>query len=619
MNEINIKEFPLHKHTPDIHPLDPINKHRMNFRQSTNLVDKSPLQGDFIRMMERTGAKLMIDLLQSHGVDLVFGYPGGAILPFYDELYHSDIRHILVRHEQGAVHMAEGYARTTGRPGVVVVTSGPGATNVVTGLCDAKMDSIPIFVITGQVPTASIGSDAFQEADIYGISIPITKYNALIKSADDLAQAFEDAWVLCTNGRPGPVLLDFPKDVQTQATKVLTAKPSVANRFVQNSKIEGNLSDFAKALNKAQRPLLMVGGGAINANAAKEVQAIAEKAMVPVCCTLMGLGALPGTHILSLGMPGMHGTAYANKAILECDYLLSLGTRFDDRVAGDAKQFAKQAVRAHIDIDGAEINKRVKVDLFLQGHLKTVLQELMPHIVKQNRTTWLKYLEEYKKEYPIEKEYEVSTESIKPQPVIQELFRLTKGNTIVSTDVGQHQMWVAQHYHFIGPNRWLTSGGLGTMGYGLPAAIGAQFSKPDELVICVTGDGSYQMCIQELATIRQYNLPVKILLLNNNFLGMVRQWQELFFDERFSESEWQYNPDFVKLAESYHIPGKRILKPEETDEGLEFLLKNAKEPALLEVVIPAEEKVFPMIQAGKDQKDIILFRDIKEKLLKNKT
>ena len=557
----------------------------------------------------------MIDLLQSHGVDLVFGYPGGAILPFYDELYHSDIRHILVRHEQGAIHMAEGYARSTGRPGVVVVTSGPGATNVVTGLCDAKMDSIPVMVISGQVPTAAIGSDAFQEADIYGISIPITKYNALIKNADELASSFEEAWILCTQGRPGPVLLDFPKDVQTQETEVLEAEPCLSKRFTSTKEIKGDdFAAFAQSLNDSKRPLLMVGGGAINASASEEVRALAEKSMAPVCTTLMALGAFPGEHILSLGMPGMHGTPYANKAILECDFLLSLGTRFDDRIAGDAKRFAEQAVRAHIDIDGSEINKRVKVDHYLQGDLKGILKGLLPHVDKQERSEWIKQLEEYKQKYPLQKEYEESGSHIKPQVLLQELYKITKGQAIVSTDVGQHQMWAAQFYHFQSPKKWLTSGGLGTMGYGLPAAIGAQFANPEELVVCVTGDGSYQMCIQELATIRQYNLPIKILLLNNNFLGMVRQWQELFFDERFSESEWQYNPDFVKLAESYHIPSKRIIKPEEMEDGMEFFLKEAREPAFLEVVIPAEEKVFPMIQAGKDQKDMILYSDVKKTL-----
>ncbi|MEQ9365854.1 MAG: biosynthetic-type acetolactate synthase large subunit [Leptospirales bacterium] len=557
--------------------------------------------------MKKTGAQLLVDLLESHGVDLVFGYPGGAILPFYDALYHSKIRHILVRHEQGAMHMAEGYARATGKPGVVVVTSGPGATNTITGLCDAKMDSIPLFVITGQVPTPAIGSDAFQEADIFGITLPVTKYNALIKNVDDMAEKFEEAWLMCNTGRPGPVLIDIPKDVQNAETDVLRSEPRLSDRFMKRPEVKGDLEALAEALNTAERPLLYVGGGAINAGAAPEVRALAEKSMAAVTTTLMGLGAFPGTHILSQGMPGMHGTAYANKAILECDFIFSLGARFDDRVAGRADLFAEQAVKAHIDIDAAEINKRVTVDHYVSGDLKDVLQALLPYIEKKDRSEWVNHLEGYKQEFPLD--FELSDEVIKPQQILRGAYEASKGKAIVATDVGQHQMWAAQYYHFEEPNRWLTSGGLGTMGYGLPAAIGAKFAKPDDLVICVTGDGSYQMCIQELATIRQYNLGVKILLLNNSFLGMVRQWQELFFEERFSESEWQYNPDFVMLAESYGIPGRRIVRPDEIDAGLEFMFKD-DEPALLEVVIPADEKVFPMVAAGHDQREMIQFSDL---------
>lgn len=560
--------------------------------------------------MGKSGAKLMVELLESHGVDLVFGYPGGAILPFYDELYHSRIRHILVRHEQGAVHMAEGYARVTGKPGVVIVTSGPGATNTITGLCDAKMDSIPLFVITGQVPTSAIGTDAFQEADIFGISIPVTKYNALVKTPDDLARVFEEAWLLCHTGRPGPVLIDFPKDVQTRETSVLNAEPQLAPRF-RDRRIEGDIEALAKAWNKAERPLLYVGGGAINAGASGEITVLAEKSMSAVTTTLMGIGAFPGNHILSLGMLGMHGTAAANKAVIECDFLLSMGARYDDRVAGKPDDFARDAVRAHIDIDPSELNKRVRVDHVVAGDLRDVLKALQPFIEKKDRSSWVNHLEEYKNKYPLE--FDDSSEVIKPQKVLARLNEKTQGNLIVSTDVGQHQMWAAQYFQFSQPNRWLTSGGLGTMGYGLPAAIGAKFAKPESLVVCVTGDGSYQMCIQELATIRQHNLGVKILLLNNNFLGMVRQWQELFYEERFAESEWAYNPDFVKLADAYGIPGMRITSPEEIEAGLDFLLRD-DHPGLLEVVIPADEKVFPMIAAGKSQREMLQYSDLKRQI-----
>jgi len=557
--------------------------------------------------MKKTGSKLMLDLLLSHKVDVVFGYPGGAILPFYDELYNSSIKHILVRHEQGAVHMAEGYAVVTRKPGVAIVTSGPGATNTITGLTDAKMDSIPIMVISGQVPTTAIGTDAFQEADVFGITIPVTKYNALIKHADEIADIFEEAWVMLTQGRPGPVLLDFPKDVQVQETSNIQGKVKLAERFLKKPAIQGDLEKFAEALNKSQRPLLYVGGGAILSGASQEIKVIAEKGMIPVTCTLKGLGAFPGSHILSLGMPGMHGTAAANKAILECDYILSLGARFDDRVAGVPNDFAPNAVKAHIDIDPAEFNKRVKVDYILHGDLKEVLQALIPFIEKKDRSDWVKHLEEYKNKYPLE--FEDSNEVIKPQRFLKRLYEITQGKAIVSTDVGQHQMWAAQYYLFDEPNRWITSGGLGAMGFGFPAAIGAAVAKPNDLVISISGDGSFQMCIQELATVRQYNIPVKIVLLNNNFLGMVRQWQELFYNERFSESEYQFNPDFIKIMEAYNIPGKRIEKPSQIDEGIEFLLSE-NGPTFLEVVIPADEKVFPMIPAGKSQRDMILFSDV---------
>jgi acetolactate synthase-1/2/3 large subunit len=556
---------------------------------------------------EISGSQLLIELLESKGVDICFGYPGGAILPFYDELYKSKIKHILVRHEQGAVHMAEGYARATGKIGVCIATSGPGATNLVTGLTDAKLDSIPVMAITGQVSTSAIGTDAFQEADIFGITIPITKYNALVKTSDELARTFEEAYKISMGGRPGPVLIDFPKDVQVQKTKKLKAdKLKIAVHHYEKPEMKGDLEAFANALNNAKKPLLYVGGGAINSKASKEIFQLAEKANIPVTTTLMGIGAFPGTHKLSLGMLGMHGTAYANKAVIQCDYILNLGARFDDRVA-KIGEFAESAVRAHIDIDSSEFNKRVDVDYLLHGDLKDVLQKLIPLVKPNEHKEWNENLNRIKKDHPLD--FDGSGSNIKPQEFIDRLYKRTKGEAIISTDVGQHQMWAAQYYLFDQPNNWLTSGGLGTMGYGLPAAIGAKFGRPDKTVICISGDGSIQMNIQELATIRMYNLGVKVIVFNNNFLGMVRQWQELFYEERFSHSEWNYNPDFVKLANAYEIPAMKVTKKDEIDQALDFFLKDDK-ASFLEVLVPAEEKVFPMIPAGLSQKDMIEFKDL---------
>lgn len=552
---------------------------------------------------EKNGARIMIDTLIDNGVDVCWGYPGGAILPFYDEMYHSDLRHILVRHEQGAAHAAEGYAKATGKLGVCIATSGPGATNLVTGIADAKMDSVPILAITGQVATSAIGTDAFQECDTYGITIPITKYNALLKDVNDVAQVTTQAIQLARSGRPGPVLIDFPKDIQNARTTITTPQGAdIHERHFETPETTGDINRLADIINRSTRPLLYVGGGAVQSGAYKQIRELAEKANIPVVTTLMGLGAFPGAHDLSLGMLGMHGTAYANKAVIECDFILALGARFDDRVAGDADSFASGAIRAQIDIDAAEINKRVNVDLYVQGDLDDVLTRLIQNVKASERSSWLKYIAELKEKNPLR--YNSNSPDIKPQQMIYRLWQKTEGRAIISTDVGQHQMWAAQYYLYDSPRQWLTSGGLGTMGFGLPAAMGAKIGAPEKEVILITGDGSFQMNIQELATLRMYDIRVKILLFNNGFLGMVRQWQELFFDNRFSHSDMNYNPDFIKIAEGYDIPAMRITEADEVEEALDFLL-NTDDSCIVEAVIPQSEKVYPMVASGQKYEQMV--------------
>lgn len=559
---------------------------------------------------EKTGSQVMIDVLLKNGIDICWGYPGGAILPFYDELYHSKMRHILVRHEQGAVHAAEGFAKATGKVGMCIATSGPGATNLITGITDAKMDSVPLLALTGQVPTSAIGSDAFQECDIYGMSIPITKYNALIRSADDVARVTQEAITVALARRPGPTLIDFPKDVQVAKTRILKPELRLHPRHYQKPPMRGDLDRLLAAIARAERPLLYVGGGAITANAHKLVRELAEKAEIPVYMTLMGLGAFPAQHRLSLGMAGMHGTAYANKAIQECDFMLALGARFDDRVALNVSDYGRRAVKAMVDIDEAEINKRVPVDIHIVGELNEVLEYLCKHTKQQTRKAWVNRITKLKEENPLR--FNVEPGSIKPQQAIYELWKKTRGQAIVSTDVGQHQMWAAQYYTFNEPRQWLTSGGLGTMGFGFPAAIGAALGRPDKEVYVISGDGSFQMCMQELATVAMYKIPVKILLFNNGFLGMVRQWQELFYDNRFSHSDMNYNPDFVKICSGYDIPARRIDKQAELAAGIDFLVQS-KTAALLEVTIPQEEKVYPMIASGARYDQMVDFDSKKER------
>lgn len=561
--------------------------------------------------VKKSGSEVLIDTLVANGVEYCWGYPGGAILPFYDVLYKSKLKHFLVRHEQGAAHAAEGYAKVTGKVGMCIATSGPGATNLVTGITDAKMDSVPILALTGQVATFDIGSDAFQECDIYGITIPITKYNALIRNADEIADITETALRISTSGRPGPVLIDFPKDIQVAQTGRL--KPgtlSISPRHLEKHPVVGDVTKLAEAINRSRSPLLYIGGGAIHAEASKTLIQFAEKAQIPVVSTLMGLGAMPGTHELFMGMLGMHGMAYANMAVQECDLIISAGARFDDRVALNVSDFASKAQRAHIDIDAAEINKRVKVDFYISGDLDSALKELMRKVKVIKDSPWVRHCNDLKQKYPLTHNRDGS--SIKPQDLIYRLWQKTRGDAIVSTDVGQHQMWAAQYYAFSGPRQWLTSGGLGTMGFGLPAAIGAKIGRPDKDVFLISGDGSFQMNMQELATARMYNIKVKIIVFNNGFLGMVRQWQELFYENRVDSSNMDYNPDFAKLCTAFDIPAKRITHENEIDGALDFLLKT-DDICLIEVAIPQAEKVFPMIASGSPYSSMTLFDPSSEK------
>ncbi|MGI6037592.1 MAG: biosynthetic-type acetolactate synthase large subunit [Limnochordia bacterium] len=546
--------------------------------------------------MVMSGAQGIIAALQKEGVDIVFGYPGGAVLPIYDALYHSDIRHILTRHEQGAIHAADGYARTTGKPGVCIATSGPGATNLVTGLATAYMDSVPVVAITGQVATSLVGKDAFQEADITGITMPITKHNYLVKRVEDIPRVFKEAFHIATTGRPGPVLIDIPRDVATAQLEF--AYPERVDLPGYKPTYGGNWRQInlaVEAIKAARRPVLYVGGGVNSGDAAGEVFQLATKGQIPVTTTLIGLGAFPGNHPLSLGMLGMHGTAYANYAVTECDLLIAVGARFDDRVTGVISQFAPQAQIIHIDIDPAEIGKNVRVDIPIVGHLKQVLGELVTKLSAKEHPDWLAQIDRWKKDYPLR--YETEGGTIKPQYVIETIGRLTNGDAIITTEVGQHQMWVAQYYPFVNPRSMVSSGGLGTMGYGFPAGIGAQLGNPHKTVITIAGDGSIQMNIQEMGTLATHNLPLKVIILNNGYLGMVRQWQELFYEGRYSQVVLEKNPDFLRLAEAYGIKALRITEPDQVQGSLAEALAHDG-PVVVEVVIAAEENVFPMVPAG---------------------
>ncbi len=562
-------------------------------------------------MKTLTGAQIIMAVLKEEGVDTVFGFPGGVVIDIFDELARTDIQHILVRHEQGAAHAADGYARAKGSVGVCLVTSGPGATNTVSGVASAYMDSIPIVVLTGQVPTPLIGNDAFQEVDIVGITRPCTKHNYLVKSTDDLARVLKEAFHVARSGRPGPVLVDLPKDVSQGKARYKPMSeirmPSYNPTYRPNVKQLHRAIDLIKA---AERPVIFSGGGVILSKASKELTKFAKKLNMPVTASLMGLGGFPGTDPLWLGMPGMHGTYRANMAIGACDLLIGIGVRFDDRVTGKVDTFAPHAKIIHIDIDPTSISKNIPVTVPIVGDCRIVLRQLNKlltekkvRFTKKSRRPWLQQIEKWKSTTPLR--YEQKGDVIKPQYVIEKLYELTKGKAIITTEVGQNQMWAAQYYHFDRPNCFITSGGLGCMGFGFPAAIGAQVACPDRVVVDVAGDGSIQMNIQELATAVQYKLPVKVVILNNGYLGMVRQWQELFYERRYIATDLKISPDFAKVAEAYGALGLKATKPKEVVSVLKKGLKSPG-PAFMDFWVAREECVYPMVPAGAAITDMLL-------------
>ncbi|MDR4938629.1 acetolactate synthase large subunit [Rossellomorea marisflavi] len=550
------------------------------------------------------GADMLMKALKEEKVEILFGYPGGAVLPIYDALYKAPIKHVLARHEQGAIHAAEGYARVSGRPGVVIATSGPGATNLVTGIADAMMDSLPLVIFTGQVASNVIGTDAFQEADVVGITMPITKHNYQVRDLADLPRIVKEAFHIASTGRPGPVLVDIPKDLTVQIASPAEEQEMDLPGYQPN--LHPNplqIKKLIEAVKHSQRPVILAGAGILHAKASEELKEFAEHYDLPVVHTLLGLGGFPADHALFLGMAGMHGCYTSNMALHECDLLINIGARFDDRLTGNLATFAPNAKVVHIDVDPAEIGKNVETHIPIVSDAKHALVKILEHDERKCYfEEWHSRLKANKQEYPFW--YNRAEEIISPQRLIEQVYELTNGEAVVTTDVGQHQMWAAQYYSFKNPNNWVTSGGLGTMGFGFPAAIGAQLADRERKVVAFVGDGGFQMTLQELVLLKELDLPVKVVILNNGTLGMVRQWQETFYEERYSQSVFSLQPDFVKLAESYGIKGYQVKTQEEVESVLREAL-TSDEPALIDCWVNPKENVYPMVAPGKGLHEMI--------------
>ena len=551
------------------------------------------------------GSQIIVEALRRHGVDYLFGYPGGACMPIFDALVDApEIKIVLVRHEQGGTHMADGYARATGKPGVVLVTSGPGATNTVTGLLTAQMDSVPMVVLTGQTITPNLGKDAFQEADVFGVTMPVVKHSYLVRNVNDLPRVMNEAFHLATSGRPGPVLVDLPKDVvSAECDADFTDEFHLPGYAPPARGLTEDLEKAAELISSSKKPLLYVGAGAVIAQASRQVIGLAEKLQAPVTTTLLGKGAFPETHPLSVGMLGMHGTAYANKTVVDCDLIMAIGARWDDRITGKVSEFCPDATKIHIDVDPAEFGKIIDPDVSIAGDAKLVLEDLIPLVSKLDSQPWLKQIDKWKKKYPLKFP---KRGGLRAQQVLKELDTLTDSKAIISTDVGQHQMWTAQFCKTNEERKWLSSGGAGTMGYGLPSAIGAQLGCPDELVVAVVGDGGFQMTMPELATAAIHKLPIKILIINNRYLGMVRQWQQLFFDNRESGVDMMGNPDFVKIGEAYGIKGFHLRRTGDITKVLQKALDYNEGPCIIEAEVVKSDNVFPMIPAGAAVAEMII-------------